>query len=262
MSERDELVDVMTQSYANIDALFGGLSDADFEVQSLCPDWTARGILTHLTGVERMLSGWMPTGVEDPIPFQKVMEFAGASEQMSNEELLGAYREAVAARSADLASLTQEQIDTPSLTPVGPQTYGRFMAIRAFDFWVHERDVRMPLARPSDDGGITAEYALQEVHLSLGYIVGKKIGLPDGKGITFHLNGPLERDLHVLVDGRATVVDELASPDVELSCNSTSFIMLACGRIDPQLEIDEGRVSWSGDAEYGERAARNLAFTM
>lgn len=252
----------MTQSYSNAGGFFGGLSEDDFEVQSLCPDWTARGVLIHLASVESVLSGWLPDSVEDPIPFTKAGEFIAAAESMSNTELLDAYNFVCGARTEELAGLTQEDIDRPSMTPVGPQTYGRFLAIRAFDFWVHERDVRMPLARPGDDGGAVAELALQEIHLSLGYIVGKKIGLPDRHSITFHLNGPLTRDLHVNVDGRAAVVDSLESPDVEVDCHSTSFIMMACGRIDPQIEIDAGRVSWRGNAEYGERAARNLAFTM
>jgi len=262
MSDRDRLVDAMIDSYSNAGEFFSTLSDEDFEVQSLCPDWTARGVLVHLAGVESMLAGWMPDSADDTIPFAKVAEFMGSAESMSNAELLDAYRAVCAIRAEELAGVTQADIDRPSMTPVGPQTYGRFMAIRAFDFWVHERDVRMPLARPGDDGGAVAELALEEVHLSLGYIVGKKIGLPDQHSITFHLNGPLQKDLHVNVDGRAAVVESLDSPDVEVDCHSTSFIMMACGRIDPQVEIDAGRVSWRGNAEYGERAARNLAFTM
>jgi hypothetical protein len=38
--------------------------------------------------------------------------------------------------------------------------------------------------------------------------------------------------------------------------------MLACGRVDPQERIDAGRISWSGDAAWGEKAAHNLRFTM
>ena len=47
---------------------------------------------------------------------------------------------------------------------------------------------------------------------------------------------------------RAQVVDDLNEPSVEINADSTSFIMLACGRVDPQEEIDAGRISWSGDA--------------
>jgi hypothetical protein len=39
-------------------------------------------------------------------------------------------------------------------------------------------------------------------------------------------------------------------------------MQLACGRIDPQERIVAGLVSWTGDAELGDRAARNLRYTM
>lgn len=96
----------------------------------------------------------------------------------------------------------------------------------------------------------------------MGYIVGKKVGLPAGKSITFDLTGPIRRQLHVAVDGRAKAVDHLDNPDVTVVTDSTTFIQLACGRIDPQAQIDSGAITWMGDGELGDRAARNLRFTM
>jgi hypothetical protein len=96
------------------------------------------------------------------------------------------------------------------------------MAVRVFDFWVHERDITTPLGLPTDDGDARAEMALAEVERSLGYIVGKKIGLPDGSSIVFHLTGPLRRDLYVTVDGRAKVVSHIDHPDVALSTDSVN----------------------------------------
>ena len=97
---------------------------------------------------------------------------------------------------------------------------------------------------------------------SIGYIVGKKVGLPEGKSLAIRLTGPIEREIDVRVDGRAQRVDHLEHPDATLTTDSTTFIQLACGRIDPQAQIDSGAVSWSGDDEIGDRAARNLRFTM
>ena len=97
---------------------------------------------------------------------------------------------------------------------------------------------------------------------SIGYIVGKKIGVPDGKSITFNLTGPITRQLHVAVDGRAAKVEHLDDPDAVVTTDSTTFIQLACGRIDPQAQIDAGKISWTGDDALGDRAARNLRFTM
>jgi hypothetical protein len=137
------------------------------------------------------------------------------------------------------------------------------MAIRVFDYWVHEQDIRGPLGMPGHESGPAAAMAINEIEISLPYIVGKKIGLPDGKSLTFELTGPVERSMHVKVDGRAGNVESLDGPaDVVVTANSTAFALLACGRIDPQGPIDDGRISWSGDAELGEKAARNLRFTM
>ncbi len=127
---------------------------------------------------------------------------------------------------------------------------------------MHERDITTPLGRKTDDGGLAAEIALAEVENSIGYIVGKKVGLPEGKSLAIRLTGPIEREIDVRVDGRAQRVDHLEHPDATLTTDSTTFIQLACGRIDPQAQIDSGAVSWSGDAEIGDRAARNLRFTM
>jgi hypothetical protein len=136
------------------------------------------------------------------------------------------------------------------------------MAIREFDIWVHERDVRLPLGLDGDDGGPAAEMALDEVRSALGYIVGKKVGLPDGKSIVFDLTGPVARRLAVRVDGGATLVDDVAEPDVTVTTDSLTFMLLACGRVDPEVPIASGKVQWTGDEEWGAKAARSLRFTM
>jgi len=153
-------------------------------------------------------------------------------------------------------------VDEPSITPAGLRTYGAFLQIRIFDMWVHARDIAIPLGEQLDNTGPGAEIALAEVAGSIGYIVGKKIGLPDGMSIVFHVNEGVEDDLGVLVDGRARVVDELDSPDVEVTADLQTFMMLAAGRVDPQAQIDAGKISWTGDDQWGEAAARNLAYTM
>jgi uncharacterized protein (TIGR03083 family) len=247
----------------SVDALFGELNDDQWNVQSYCPDWDVRGIAMHLAGVEAMLAGEEPGSWTDGVPFDKVGAYVGSVADLDNAALLAAYRETIAARRTEMAGYSAEQMELPSMTPVGPQTYGRFMAIRVFDYWVHEQDMRGPLGMPGHESGPTAEMALNEIEISLPYIVGKKIGLPDGKSMTINLTGPVERTMHVAVDGRAGNVASLDAPaDVVLNANSTAFALLACGRIDPQGPIDDGRVTWSGDAELGEKAARSLRFTM
>ena len=245
-----------------MEALCADLGESEWRVQSLCPAWTVRDVVDHVTGIEAVMTGWLPEDATTPPPFERADDYLRETADLDGADYVERVRATYDRRRRDLASLSSEDLERPSWMPTGPGTYGRFLAIRVFDFWVHERDITTPLGRVTDDTGVAAEIALAEVESSLGYIVGKKVGLPDGKSIAFHLTGPIVRELHVLVDGRAKRVDRLENPDVEVTTDSTTFLQLACGRIDPQVPIDSGAIIWKGDAELGERAARNLRFTM
>jgi uncharacterized protein (TIGR03083 family) len=262
MTDLAGIRDALGQSYAAIESLGAALSPEQWRAQSLCPDWTARGVVTHLSSVEHMLAGWLPGSAHELPPFDRVSEFIQQTGDLDDAGFRARVAEVFARRRVDLAALGQEDLRRPSWTPAGPASYGAFMAIRVFDFWVHERDITTPLGLQTDDGDARAELTLTEVERALGYIVGKKVGLPDGSSIAFRLTGPLRRDLYVTVDGRARVVDHIERPDVQLSTDSLTFVQLACGRIDPQQQIDAGLVTWTGDAGLGDRAARNLRYTM
>ena len=260
---RQHLIDTTETCFAEISGLCADLSDEEWTVQSLCPDWTVRQALGHAVGVEDVLSGWEISTDKMP-PFQKMQALTSASAQMSPAEFGARVAEIFDARRSDLVALTDEDVERPSWTPVGVQSYGGFLAIRIFDMWVHVRDCTIPLGRGTDDSGPTAEITLDQVEGSMGYIMGKKVGLPHGMSLRADINGPVERQIAVVVDGRARAVEpsSLAEPDVVLAADSTTFIMLACGRIDPQIKIDDGSISWSGDEQWGEHAARSLRFTM
>ncbi|WP_419841833.1 maleylpyruvate isomerase family mycothiol-dependent enzyme [Candidatus Poriferisodalis sp.] len=262
MSQPQLIIDNLKACWASCNELYGSLEGDQWQVPSHCPDWTVHGVLAHQVSVEQALSGWLPESAETPPPFGEVAGYVSTAMAMSGPELAGLAAEVWAARAAQLEALDPEVFDRASITPVGPGTYGRFMAIREFDHWMHERDCRTPLSMPTDNGGPAAEMALDEVHLSIGYIVGKKVGLADGDSMRFDITGAVERDISVLVDGRAREVDDVEHPTVTLHCDSMAFMDLACGRIDPEAPIAAGLVRWSGDAEIGAHAARNLRFTM
>ena len=222
-----------------------------------------RQAIGHAVGVEDVLSGWEISTDAMP-PFEKMQALTDASADMSADEFGARVAGIFDARRSDLAALSDADLEQPSWTPVGQQSYGGFLGIRIFDMWVHVRDCTIPLGRATDDSGAAAEITLDQVESSIGYIMGKKVGLPDGMSLRADISAPVERQIAVRVDGRAAAVDpaSLSEPDVVLTADSTTFIMLACGRIDPQLKIDDGSISWSGDAHWGEQAARSLRFTM
>ncbi len=262
MTDTPRAVEALDACWTSLDQLMSGCSDDDWAVPSLCPEWDVRGVIIHLAAVETMLAGRPADSMAESLPFEVVGEAMKEMAEMSGPEVADRFRSVIATRRAELAAMTAADFDAVCMTPVGPGTYGRFMDVRTFDHWVHEQDIRVPLGRPGHESGLAAEMSIDEIEMSLGYIVGKRIGLPDGRAITFELTGPVERTMHVAVVGRAKPVAELASPDVVVTADSLAFARLACGRVDPQVEIDAGTITWTGDDEWGEAAARNLRFTM
>lgn len=132
--------------YAAMEALCTDLSDAEWGAQSLCPDWKIRDVINHVTSIEAVMAGWLPDDDRTPPPFEKAADFLRQADTDATT-----YSELVRAiydhRRRDLAALSDADLMRPSWTPVGPATYGRFLEIRVFDFWVHERDITTP-ARP------------------------------------------------------------------------------------------------------------------
>jgi uncharacterized protein (TIGR03083 family) len=252
----------LEQCYDAIESLALRMDAPQWHAQSLCPDWDMRGVIAHLGMMERVMTGWLPEPAGDVPPLDRIGPYNDEMAALDDAAFAARIGEIFAGRRADLAALIEADLARQSWTPVGPRSYGRFLEIRIFDFWVHERDIAAPLGWPSDDSGPRAEIALGEVEGSIGYIVGKKVGLPEGASIVFHLTGPVTRDLAVVVDGRARAVDHVEHPDVELTTDTVTFIQLAAGRVDPQRLIDAGLVTWSGNAQLGERTARNLRFTI
>lgn len=259
MSRPTETLANLDATWDSLDAVAASLTPEQWTAQSLCPAWTVQGVMAHATSIEEVLSGWPPGG---EAPFAGIGPAHRELAALAPDELLARYRAVVTRRRAELAALTDDDFATVGPTPVGAAPYGRFMEIRVFDNWVHERDIRVPLGIPGDDRGPTAEKSLDEVHNSLGYIVGKKIGLEDGKSIAFEITGPVSRRMTVKVDGRAAVVPDLADPDATVTADFLTFMLLACGRIDPEEAIAGGRISWTGEDEVGGHAARNLRFTI
>ena len=170
----------LEQCYDAIESLAGRMDAAQWHAQSLCPDWDMRGVITHLGRMETVMTGWLPESADDLPPLDRIEPYFAEMAALDDAAFAARISEIFAGRRADLAGLTEADLARQSWTPIGPRSYGGFLEIRIFDFWVHERDIATPLGSPTDDAGPRAEIALGQVEGSIGYIVGKKIGLPDG----------------------------------------------------------------------------------
>ena len=268
LAEKSRVVELLGQEWAAIGDLLAGFSDQDWASEAL-PGWDVHDVLAHIIGTERMLSGAeFPAGPVGDVGPHVRNDIGRANEawvlalrDRSHADLLADFRSVTAQRLASLRAMSPEEFNAPSWTPAGQATYARFMRIRIFDCWMHEQDIRAAVEQPGNEDGPVAAEALTEVVQALGYIIGKKGRAPDGSSVLIRLTGPVERDLPVVVDGRARVVAHIdAEPTASLKLSSSLFLRLAGGRQDAGAAL--ARIEFSGDEALGRQLATNLAYTI
>jgi hypothetical protein len=95
---------------------------------------------------------------------------------------------------------------------------------------------------------------------SMGFVVGKLGGAPDGSRVSIELMGPLGRTINVAVAGRARVVDDFGddNPTTTIRMDALLFTRLAGGRVP----VDHDAVSYSGDRAVGERIVEHLNYVI
>jgi uncharacterized protein (TIGR03083 family) len=268
--DKDRIVPLLGREFAAITSLVAGLSDAEWGTRSCLPGWTVHDVLSHMVGTESMLSGSPPPAADISHLDHMRNPVAEANEvwvesmrRLSGSEMVSRWTSVTADRLAALEAMGQAEFDAPSWTPVGAdETYGRFMRIRHYDCFMHEHDIRLALGRPRrDDPGDMAS-CLDEVATGLGYIVGRRAGLPDGSRVRIDLTGDLARTFLVQVEGRAAVVDTLDGPaTVGIELPTSLFLRLTGGRVDGSSG-PTAEPLLSGDLTLARRLVDNLAFTI
>jgi uncharacterized protein (TIGR03083 family) len=267
-AEKSRIVELLGQEWAVIDGLLAGLSDQEWSREAL-PGWNVHDVLAHIIGTERMLSGaeYPPApggdlGAHVRNDIGKANEaWVLALRARSHADLLADFGSVTAQRLASLRAMPAEEFNAPSWTPAGQATYARFMQIRIFDCWMHEQDIRAAVGLAGNEDGPIAAEALAEVVLALGYIVGKRGRAPDGSSVLIRLTGPVQRDLAVVVDGRARVVPRIeGEPTASLSLPSSLFLRLAGGRENADAAL--GGIDLGGDEGLARQLATNLAYTI
>jgi uncharacterized protein (TIGR03083 family) len=262
------LISQLDEEWSSLRDLGASLTDQEWALPTGCPGWPVAAHYAHIIGTESSLLARPNPEVDPGRPEHVRNDIGGYNEvwvaalaSVPRAEVLARFAEVTDARRQALAVMDEDNFSEPCWTPVGQADYRRFMQIRVFDCWVHEQDVREAAGRPGHATGPVAEQAVDEIARALGYIVGKKAGAPAGASVTFELTGPVWRHLHVVVNGRARVVERLDGPaTAEVTLGSVLFTRLACGRVDPATVLGEVRLS--GDLQLGQRLVTSLPFTI
>src|SRR5439155_1064509 len=120
----------------------------------------------------------------------------------------------------------------------------------------------MSLGRPADLDSRGAKFTQGMIVDAMPFVVGKKVGPPEGSTIVFSLSGLLPREVVItVVSGRAKPVDDVPErPSVRLAMDCAIFERLACGRVEPKRAVDAGEVLIDGDDELGRRLVGEMNY--
>jgi uncharacterized protein (TIGR03083 family) len=260
--------------WRNLDALAGELGENQWQTATPLPGWNVHDVISHLIGVESMLQGVdTPEADIDVSTLEHVRNDIGVMNErwvrklrnLSAAELLETFRETTAERRKALSDLSNAQWNDVTITPAGPDSYGRFMRVRIFDCWMHEHDIRDAIGAPASASelvGSAGDLALDEMAASMGFVVGKLGGAPDGSRVSLELTGPLGRTINVAVEGRAKVVDDFGDddPTSTIRLDGLLFSRLAGGRTPLAQHADA--ITYGGDEAVGRRVVEHLNYVI
>jgi uncharacterized protein (TIGR03083 family) len=272
--DKSEVLSGLFAVWDDIDALLDGLSETEWQAVTPLPGWCVQAVASHIIGTESFLAGIAPPQPDvDVAALDHVRNDIGVMNEcwvrhLSREPgagVLERFRAITNDRRAALTSLSDGEWNGVTPTPVGPESYGRFMRVRVFDCWMHEQDMREALSRPSSDNeldGIASQLALDEIAATMGYVVGKRAKAPDGSRILFELTGPLARNIHVNVDGRAQLVDDFDGQEstATIRLDGLQFTRLSGGR--PMSPARSQDIELGGDKDVAVRVVEHLNFVI
>jgi uncharacterized protein (TIGR03083 family) len=270
--DKSDVLSGLFGTWDSLDRLLTGLSEEQWQTPTPLPGWTVHNVVAHIIGTESVLHGIStPDADIDVSTLDHVRNDVGVANECwvrhlsaeSGADLHQRFRTLTADRRKRLSDMAIDDWNAPTLTPVGPDGYGRFMRVRVFDCWMHEHDIRDALDEPASEAdlvGPAARLTLDEMVTSMGYVVGKLGKAPDGSRVAIELTGPLARTIRVTVDGRAKLVDNFGGqePTATIRVDGVLFTRLAGGRAEPGA----GGVELGGDQEVASRIVEHLNYTI
>lgn len=269
--DKSDVLSGLFGTWDSIDVLLSGLSEQQWQTPTPLPGWCVHNVVAHIIGTESSLQGLhAPDADIDLSTLDHVRNGVGAVNEAwvhylraeSGADLQRRLSSVTADRRECLTGMSVDDWNAPTPTPVGLESFGRFMRVRVFDCWMHEQDIRDGVGLPSSDAelsGPAARLSLDEVAATMGYVVGKLGKAPEGSRVAIELTGPLARTIRVAVDGRAQVVDDFGGLDPTASIRLDGLLLarLAGGRTDDTAGVELG-----GDTEVGARIVEHVNFVI
>jgi uncharacterized protein (TIGR03083 family) len=255
--------------FSDLSALIAALDDQRALDDTGCPGWTVRDHIAHVVDLEGLLIGRprpdhaLPEGLahirNEPGRFMEIGVDARRGVPLA--DLLMEFRDVTGERLARLGDLEDSQLDEMGPGFFRPSKVRSFLAIRVFDLWAHEQDLRRALHRPGGFDGIAAAHSRERMVMGAGNTVQKRLSPPGGTSVVFDITGPGGVLRSIAFDGERGLsgADLPAPPTATLRLDLNTLTVLACGRSDDPRA--RSRVAVEGDQNLGRRVLEDLAVT-
>jgi uncharacterized protein (TIGR03083 family) len=236
-----------------------------------CPGWDVFAQVAHVESLESTFLG-------DPVPKAEIGEREHVRSDMGRfiEQLIESRRGMSLPELCDrLESAIDRRVrhwrtpdltlDTPEAGPFGTSTVGDVIAIRSFDIWTHEQDLRETLGEPGGLDSPAASIAMSRMYAVLGRVA-VRAGLAVGESVVVELSGPVTGRQGVRVaevDGKVRgLLEDVSDEDARcvLVLGTREMGRLGAGRV-PMGEA--GGFPWTatGDLETAAALVDHLAVT-
>lgn len=236
---------------------------AEWRHPSVLPGWTVADVVAHVTWIERSQLGRADPPHEPDwasLPhvrdgFSRITEVpVDLRRSRTREEVLAEFDQAVAEREVALREL---RASNPGLVmnPLGRMMpFDEVIAMRVFDTWVHEQDIRVAVGDPGHLGTAPAHMAADRMRKALGFVWAKKVDAPVGATLQVSVTGPGVEFSDTVIrteDGKGRPSEPVDTPTVALTMSFPDFVALTCGRGPAKPEV-------TGDQDLGERTIARL----
>jgi uncharacterized protein (TIGR03083 family) len=231
---------------------------AQWRDPSVLPGWTVADVVAHVISIERAQLGRQDPPHEPDwaaLPhardgFGRITEVpVDVRRSRPREEVLAEFDETMADREVVLRELRANN-SGPVMNPLGRMMpLDEVIAMRVFDTWVHEQDIRVAVGDPGHLGTAPAHMAAARMRQALGFVWAKKVDAPVGATLEVSVTGPGVEFTDTVIrteDGKGRPTGRVEVPTVALAMSFPGFVALTCGRGPAEVDV-------TGDQALGQR---------
>ncbi len=273
-TEFPEVVDAWAQTVRNVIDLGRTLRPDDADRATDCPGWSVFDQVAHVAGAEALAAGDEEPDTDvsalDHVRHEfgaRMERFVEARRGRALEDVLDELEWRLDER---LAVYRADDVDPQGEVPgpFGPTTLAELVAVRTFDVWMHEQDIREAIGRPGGLDTPAASLSVARAFDALPVVVARRAGVAPGNAVVLELTGPVTGRAGVRVeeqDGRPRGIPLFTGeaeehPDVvttTLTASTAVAMRLVGGRRDPA----DLHVTVTGDDGVAAQVMAALAVT-